>query len=163
MKFSKIILLLTTLTFISACSSTHKVIAPKDAYALQELQTREVESNFKTSYASVLSVLQDAGYIVESADGNAGLITAKSPTTSGTKYSLMWGFGKERKSTRVTAFIEPIGTQYSKIRLNFLEVEVDSNIYGMNSQKDTPIEDPAVYNSIFDKIEEAIFLRQATQ
>lgn len=155
-----IIVLMTSM--LAACADNYKVNQPAlDTFALQELQTREFEAPFKMTYAAVLTVLQDVGYIVESADGEAGLITAKSPTQSKTTYNLFWGFGKGRSSTRVTAFVEPLGPQISKLRINFVSIKQNSNIYGMNSQEDTPIEDDQVYNTLFERVAEAIFIRQA--
>jgi len=156
-------LLLGLIFLLSACASSHKVIGPQDELALQEMQTREFEAPFKMTYASVLSVLQDVGYIVENADGDSGLITAKSPTDSGTSYSLLWGFGKKNKTTRVTAFVEPIGTKISKVRFNFVNIVADSNIYGATSQVDRPVEDPSVYSNVFEKVEETIFIKASMQ
>lgn len=147
---------------LAACADSRKGNQPVlDTFALQELQTREFEATYKMTYAAVLTVLQDVGYIVESADGEAGLITAKSPTRSKTTYKFFGGFGKGSSSTRVTAFVEPLGPQISKLRINFVAIEQNSNVYGMNSQEDTPIVDAQVYNNVFEKVAEAIFIRQA--
>ena len=157
----KLIASITILTMLSACASiNHSVLAPQDELALQDMQTRDFESNQKIAFASVLSVLQDVGYIVEAADGNSGLITAKSPSSSGISYNLLWGFGKKNAQTRVTAFVEPIGSEISKIRLNFVTNTADTNLYGASSV-DKPVEDPAVYNAVFERVAEAIFVRQS--
>lgn len=149
------------LILISACSSSHKVIAPQDELALQEMQTREFEAEKKIVFSSVLSVLQDVGYIIESGDIETGLITAKSPSDSKMSYNFWWGFGKKNSHTRVTAFIEEIGQSYTKVRVNFLSQTGDSNVYGATSSIDRPVEDPKVYANLFEKIDETIFIKQS--
>lgn len=149
---------------VGACSSSHKVVegtlAPLE---LQAMQTREFEANSKMVFGSVITVLQDTGYIVESADGDTGFITAKSPDSSKVTYNLLFGFGKKHASTRVTAFIEPIGQSYSKVRLNFVSIVNSSQGYGISNRIDTPIEDQQIYQNVFERISEAIFIRQAIQ
>lgn len=146
---------------LSACASSHVVkegaLSPLE---LQAMQTREFEADMKMTFASVMTVLQDAGYIVESADAATGFITAKSPEKSATTYNLLWGFGKKRGTTRVTVFVEPISRKYSKVRLNFVGIETESSLYG-ESRVDSPVEDDEIYQNVFEKIDEAIFIRMA--
>lgn len=147
---------------LSACS-THKVHEPTlTGLALQSLQSRDFEAQMPVVFASTLSVLQDTGYIVESADRETGFITAKSPSGSNVSYDLFWGLGKRHKTTRVTAFVEPLGGDMSKVRLNFVAINENSNMYG-TSREDTPLEDAKIYQNVFEKIEETIFIRLATQ
>ena len=149
---------------LAGCSSTHKInentLSP---LALQALQTREYEASKAVSFASVLTVLQDAGYIIDSADIETGFITASSPTDSKTTYDpFFWGFGKKTESTKVTAFIEAINDTISKVRLNFVDIKQKSRSYGINSREDTPIEDAGIYQNVFEEISKAIFIRQAS-
>lgn len=149
---------------LSACGTSHRVNEPTlSPMALQELQTREFETTKPTAFAAVLSVLQDAGYIIDSADLESGFITGSSPTDSDTTYNLFWGFGKKKASTKVTAFVEQISDAYSKIRLNFVAIEEKSQGYGVGSREDTPIEDAQIYQNVFEEISKAIFVRTATQ
>lgn len=149
---------------LSACGTTHKVNEPTlSPMALQELQTREFETTKPTAFAAVLTVLQDAGYIIDSADLDSGFITGSSPTDSNTTYNLFWGFGKKRAMTKVTAFVEQISEAYSKVRLNFVAIEEKSQGYGVGSREDTPLEDAQIYTNVFEEISKAIFVRTATQ
>ena len=160
-KILRNVVLLSSLFIISACASSHKTIAPENELALQEMQTKEFEAGKSVVFSSVLSVLQDVGYIIESGDIETGLITAKSPSSSKTSYNLLWGFGKKNSHTRVTAFIESIGEDYTKVRVNFLNQTGDSNAYGAVSTVDRPVEDPKVYDNLFEKVDETIFVKQA--
>ena len=158
---AKVIVVLLPMVLV-ACGSTHKVNEGKlTGLALQQLQTRHYEAEMKVAYASVLSVLQDAGYIVESADSASGLVTAKSPTESNLAFNFWYGFQNNNQTTRITAFVEPIGAENSKVRVNFVAISNKTNLYGANNQVDTPLEDPKLYENIFEKIGEAIFIRQS--
>ena len=151
-------------SLLAACSSTHTVKEPTlSGLELQQLQSREYEAPLKVVFASVLSVFQDNGYIVESADTETGFITAKSPSASKTTYDLFWGLGKKHQATMVTGFVEPVGQSFSRVRLNFVAIKENSRTYGVTSRVDTPIEDPDIYANAFEKIDETIFIRISTQ
>lgn len=157
----KIIILIACLG-LGACSS-HKVVEPTlSGLALQQLQTREYEASYAVVFKSVVSVLQDNGYIVEGADSVTGFITAKAPSKSNTTWNPFTGLGKEHHTTKITATAEAIGTEYTKVRLNFVSIDEDSSMYG-NARVDTPIEDDTVYSNVFEKIGETIFIKQASQ
>lgn len=131
---------------------------PKSSLAIQAFQKNEFETPKKIAFSAVISVLQDLGYIIKSADFDTGLITGNSPTKSEST-----GFISETShmsNTGVTAFVEEFGTSRSSIRLNFVEVKESFTESGMKSRVDTPVLDPLVYQSSFSKIREAIFIRE---
>lgn len=128
--------------------------------ALQQIQARDYDVLKAVSFPSVMTVLQDSGYRIESADKDTGLITGVASTTSKTTYNLFWGFGKKKKTPVVSAFVEDRG-QGSRVRLNFVLSTTKSRIYGVNSSDDEPIADPAIYRDAFERIEKEIFVRQA--
>lgn len=147
---------------LSACSS-HNVKQPTlSGLALQQLQTREYETKYETAFKSVMSVLQDAGYILENADMSTGFITGKSPSSSKTTYNLFTGLGKTNGTTKVSSTVEKVGESFTKVRLNFVAIDENSNLYG-NARTDTPVEDEKLYENVFEKISETIFIKQATQ
>jgi hypothetical protein len=49
----------------------------------------------------------------------------------------------------------------ARVRLNFLSTNQSSSSYGQQSRSDKPILDPTVYNAAWDKIDEALFVKQA--
>src|SRR5262245_50760185 len=53
---------------------------------IQAVQTKDFETAEFVVFSSVLSVFQDLGYIVESADRATGFITAGSPTSNKTGF-----------------------------------------------------------------------------
>ncbi len=158
----KKILIMSCCVFLTACTS-HTVKQPKlSGLALQQLQTREYEANYDVTFKSVMSVLQDAGYILENADVKTGFITGKAPTKSNMTYNIWWGIGNSKKTTKVSSTVEKIGDEYSKVRLNFVAIDDTSRGFGGN-RVDTPIEDAKAYQNAFEKIGETIFIKTATQ
>lgn len=72
---------------------------------LQQIQSRDVEAPKEVAFSAVMSVLQDAGYRIGSADKDTGLITGTASTSSKMTYNLIWGFGKSKKTPIVSAYI----------------------------------------------------------
>ena len=136
----------------------------KTSLEIQAYQSRSFEVDKKTAFNSAMSVFQDLGYIVNSANLDTGFITAESPT-KGAKgseafLSFLAGMRVEGR-TAVTAFIEELSPKSAKIRLNFVERKKSSGDYGQQANRDDPIQDPKIYQSAFDKISDAIFIRSA--
>ncbi len=158
----KIIIALVCLS-LAACSS-HKMVKPTlSGLELQQLQTKEYEAAYDITFRSVMSVLQDAGYVLENADIETGFITGKSPTNTNNTYNLWWGFQSKQITTKVSSTVEKIGENYAKVRLNFVAIDDTSRgLYG-NARVDTPIEDPKIYQNVFEKIDETIFIKMSTQ
>jgi len=128
----------------------------KTSLELQAFEKKEFATTKEIAFASTVSVFQDYGYIIHSADLATGLISAQSPTKS---YSL---FGVHMENTEASAFVESLGANRATIRLNFVQVHQSSSTYGMNSKDEEPIEEPKIYQDAFQKIQEAVFIRSNT-
>lgn len=140
---------------VASCSSNGgPQLTPME---LQALQTREYEATKEVAFSSVMSVFQDLGYTVESADKETGFITAFSASDSHTDWLLTGN--KYTTQTRATAFVEAVPPNLARVRLNFLTGTEASAWYGQHSKKDKPILDPLVYQTAFEKIETALFVR----
>lgn len=121
---------------------------------IQSMQTREYQQGVDIVFPSVVSVFQDLGYMIKSADKSSGFINAESPAVTKTVFL----GGRDVYQTAATGFIERIG-KVTRVRLSFV---ITKNIYlGLGDQKrqDTPIVDAAVYSNAFEKIENAVFVR----
>ena len=127
---------------------------------LQSMQTKEFEVTKDQAFGAVMTVLQDSGYRIQSGDVQSGLITGIGSTTGKMSYSLWSGFGKKKLTPIVSAFIEQMGP-VSKIRLNFIMAKVKSTVYGSQPQDEEPVIDSAVYQDAFEKISQALFVRQS--
>jgi len=138
-----------------------KKAPPLTPLEIQAIQSREVEASKDVAFASVMSVFQDLGYIISSADISTGFITAKSGTTS--KEDWIFTGNQYNTNTNATAFIEPVGANGARIRLNFVTVTQTSKVYGQAKQQDVAILDPTIYQAAFEKIDTAIFVRNGTK
>lgn len=128
----------------------------KTSLQLQAFQSKEFETTLKIGFASVMSVFQDLGYTIEGADFDTGFITAHSPT----QQTFVPFVGQKMTHVNATAFVEPMGKNRTKIRLNYVLVAQTSSGYGMKGQKEIAIEEPEKYQESFEKIQKAIFVRE---
>ena len=128
---------------------------------LQAIQSKEFDVSKEEAFSALMTVIQDLGYQVESADLQTGFITASSPTENKTGFFDVLGGVSSSGNTRMTAYIQPMPNGRSKIRLNFVSTKESSNWYGRDSKKDKPILDATVYNNAWARIDEAIFVADA--
>lgn len=128
---------------------------------LQAIQSREFETNKDALFASVMSVFQDLGYTIDSADIQTGFITAQSPTINKTNFGEALTGLSASGNTKATAFVEFMPSGRSRVRLNFVNSKNLSGSYGQASRVDRPILDPQPYLVAWDKIDEALFVRGA--
>ncbi|RLD00985.1 MAG: hypothetical protein DRI32_09720 [Chloroflexi bacterium] len=153
LKFAIIGLLLV----LTGCATTSApTLTPLE---IQSLQTREYEQGKDIVFPSVLSVFQDLGYTIKSADKDTGLITAESAAKSDAA-SKFWLGISDVSQTSATAFIEKIG-KITKVRLSFVISHKKSSGFGQSDRQDTPILNGETYKNAFERIENAIFIRSA--
>ncbi|UTW13163.1 hypothetical protein [Marinobacterium rhizophilum] len=127
----------------------------KTSLELQSIQKREFDTTYKVAFASALSVFQDKGYVVDTADSSTGFITAESNKSSG----FVPFVGQTIEYTKSTAFIEVMPSSLVAIRLNFVKHQETSSGYGMKGGNSVPIEAPEFYQGVFEDIQKAIFVR----
>ena len=151
----KTLALILCLILATGCMQTEPSMTPME---IQSIQTRTYSAPESVVFPSVVSVFQDLGYTVRSADAETGFITAESPTSQTTDFwSGMAGISKTQQ-TAATAYIESIGGKTS-LRLSFVELNNSSGAYGQTARKDVPIHDAALYQNAFSMVENNIFIR----
>ena len=64
---------------------------------------------------------------------------------------------------KATAFIEEIVANRTKVRVNLVSSKETSSGYGMKGGYELPIESPEMYQDVFAKIQQGIFVRKNTQ
>lgn len=156
----KLILVLGAAALVSTSPALARKNPEVSGLQLQQIQARDFEASKEVTFPSVMTVLQDSGYRISSADKDTGLITASASTKSNTTWVPFIGFGKSKKTPVVSAFIEDRGAG-SRIRLNFVMAKTKSGMYGMSSSDEEPITDAVTYKTAFEKIEKEIFIRQS--
>ncbi len=149
--------ILVLVFMLAGCATTSApTLTPLE---IQSLQTREYENTKTVVFPSVVSVFQDLGYTIKSADIETGFITAESAATSDSASKFWFGITKVSQ-TSATAFVEEIG-EFTKVRLNFVVSNKNSYYYGQEDRQDVPILDAEAYQNAFERIESAIFVRSA--
>lgn len=158
----KKILALTAFALALSVGSAPPAYAGKKAeltpMELQSIQAREFEVDKATAFSAVMSVIQDLGYTLESADVSSGFITASSPNENKTNFFEALGGIQSHGNTMMTAFLMQMPNGMTKIRLNFVNSKKSSGSWGRSNQKDKPILDPAVYNNAWERIDETLFV-----
>ncbi|QWD84611.1 hypothetical protein AOC19_05415 [Polynucleobacter asymbioticus] len=148
---------------------------------IQAIQSQTFEADKRVTFNSVMSVLQDQGYIIGSASLDTGFITAESPTrhiesgpqvdlTTPMMTQILNGIFNADKRTAavsveekkvVTATVEELGPKRTRVRLNFVHRKNMSGSLGQRENQDMPIVNSKVYEDAFSKIGNAIFIRRA--
>lgn len=148
-------------SLLTGCASTPE--QQPTSLQVQSFQTREFETTKSIAFGAALSILQDQGYIIESADKDTGFITAASPSQNKTGFWEAMGGFTSHGQTKVTVFVEEIRAGFSTVRLNFVSTKKQSGSWGQQNQVDTPILDANAYQNAFNKLEDAIFIRSGTR
>ena len=130
---------------------------------MQALQSREFETSKDNLFGAVMTVLQDLGYQVQTADVQTGFITAISATQNKTNFLEAFGGSRSSGNTKITTFLQSLPNGSTRVRLNFLNTKITSSAYGQSAQNDKPILDATVYNTAWDKIDEALFVMGALE
>jgi len=142
--------------FLVACASKRVSESPLQ---LQSFEAREFETSKTAAFGSVLTVFQDLGYIVASADKETGFITASSPSGTRTRFWEAIGGVLTSGQTKATAFVEEIRPGFVSVRLNFVNALRRSTFYGQTNDVDRPVLDPKAYEAAFERVGNAIFVR----
>ena len=142
------------LSLLTACAEPKPTLTPLQ---LQSMQTRQFSSSVDRTFASTVSVFQDLGYSITSADKASGLISAESAATSDAASKFWLGIASVEQ-TRATAFIERIGKK-TQVRLNFVAKTETSSGWGQKDRQDNAIIEATIYQNAFERIENAIFVR----
>ena len=147
------------LIFLTGCETT-KPNVNLTPLEIQSIQSRSYDHSKDIVFPSVMSVFQDLGYSINSADMATGLITAESAADSDKVLRFWLGITKVSQ-TKANAFIEEILGK-TKVRINFVSTNKKSFGYGQTDRQDNQILAPQAYQNAFEKIENAIFVRSGS-
>jgi lipopolysaccharide export system protein LptA len=158
---------LITIIFFAAITTSSPAVAKKapqlTPIEIQALQSHEYETTKEILFASTVSVFQDLGYQLDNADLPSGFITASSAIENKTSFWEVMGSASSSGNSKVTAFVEQLGSERAKIRLNFTNSKTTSSLYGQNAKQEKKVLDPATYQAAWEKIDEAVFVRSASK
>lgn len=148
-------------TSLLGCAGTPK--KESTSLELQAFQLKEFEASKTVVFGAVVSVFQDIGYIIQSADKDTGFITAGSPSKNKTGFWEALGGVMSSGQTKATAFVEEIRPGFTSVRLNFVNTKMNSSWYGQQRNIDEAVVDPKAYQQAFARIDDAIFIRTGSQ
>lgn len=148
---------LTAIAVVTAMPAIAKEPKPT-GLALQQIQARDLETNAEIAFPAVMTVLQDSGYRIKTADKATGLIVAEGSSKKITTYNIWWGLGSKKRVPEVSAFIEQRGPQLTRVRLSFVtSMRKSRNAFSDEEQ----VTDPSIYKGAFEQIEKEIFFRNS--
>ncbi|MCP3966648.1 MAG: hypothetical protein GY750_20760 [Lentisphaerae bacterium] len=119
---------------------------------IQLMQTKIFNVKKRVAFDSVVTVFQNLGYIVTSANYDTGFITAESP-----KKTNFWGVTKYNSST---AFITDLKPGKTSIRINFVNHSIfySGGQSGGKRVDDEAVLDAQAYVNAFSKLQQQIFV-----
>ena len=156
----KSLTLLILLSLLSGCVTT-ETASTLTPIEIRNIQSRRFEADYNIVFRSVVSVFQDLGYTIKSADISTGFVQADGAADSNEALKFWTGMTSTNQ-TKASGFIEKIGNK-SSARLSFVASVESSTAYGADSRKEQPILDAQIYQNAFERIENAIFVRTSSQ
>lgn len=146
---------------VSGCVVTvDEVFGEEDAKVsnleLQQMQTREFDATVEQAFSAVISTFQSYGYLIQSADKSTGMVLAK--TNSQASIDNFKDLVKTEYD-KATAFIEQISKTQVRIRVSIVKYVTASRM-GYSGEKEAPRTNAKVYQDIFAKIQESLFLKR---
>jgi hypothetical protein len=140
--------------FIVAPASAQRDRQPEvSAEALKAMQTHEFNASSGQVFGAVVSALTDKNYSVDSANKDAGLITATENTTS--KMSGL-GMATRQNTIKLSIIITSISDTSTKVRIN----AIDNYVYTYHGKKyrdeNTTVSIAKIYDDFFVAIDGAL-------
>lgn len=149
--------LILPLLMTSCTTTTKSDMLPLE---IQVIQSKTFNTTKEIAFASTVSIFQDLGFMIKSADIHSGYISAESEVSDSLDWDLLFGIYRAMRQTRATALIEEQRDQVT-IRLNFTDAR--ENSFLNNRQKsDKRILNAEMYRNAFEQIEHAIFMRSSS-
>lgn len=164
---SKAILVITAMFIFMVGCAVQPQLSPMQK---RQITTRLFEGGYEMTYRSVLTVLQDQGYIIKNTDMKTGLINATIDREAGTGSQvtqlLLLGYVADKGSELDASFmVNKISDTKTEVRLNIQEAKYGqvSKWSGSSKQSVKQILDPEIYNKLFNEIRTEIKRREAME
>lgn len=163
-KFKLILIFIVCLTLFACASAPLSPPSNLSQLQIRQLQSREYShTKLQSVIRSVISALQDEGFIIASANENLGLVTAameKYEEDSRTKNYVNFMYGPGIGTYQTTKHFEASVSvaehnKVTRVRINIV-VKAINNAGGIIWSQ--PVYDQATYQNIFSKIDKSLYL-----
>jgi hypothetical protein len=166
MNIKTILIMILGTLILSGCEMQPPPPKPT-SLQVEAMQTQTFETSKRKAFNAVMTVFQNKGYTIQSADLDTGFITAKSATTGAGAGMGPMGRAPTHIDTTMTstAFISTITKQnktVAVVRLSFVINKTTSGISGTYTDN-IQVLDPDVYKMHFADIRQQIFVAGAVQ
>lgn len=150
-----IFLILGIAIFMTGCTAAPTTTSLERS----QMRTKTIEADYDNTFRSLMTTLEDQGYTIENTDMQTGLIKAsieKSATDNWDKYLL----GRTGIDTyEVSSTVTKINKNSTRVRVNIREkTDISTSTqYGSNNTKTaSEIDDPMIYQNLFNDLKTAI-------
>jgi len=139
-----------SLLLLTGCATTQLT-----SLQMREMQCKDLEGSFDHSYKATLQVFQDYGYVIKNSDYQSGVVQGATATKRHKNY--FWN--ALMVSSEATATIEQFKDNLVKERITLVDKTKSSSQYGTHENSKI-VEDPAIYQRMYDDIQKEIFVRK---
>ena len=136
----------------------------------RQMTTKLFEGAYETVYRSMITVLQDQGYIINNTDMQTGLISANLDKEVGTGYQIFQALAAgavydKGSEIALSIMTNKISASQIEVRMNIQEAKYgQTSTFSATSKKSVKqILDPEIYHNLFNQIQIEISRRQAMQ
>lgn len=119
----------------------------------QEMESRIIDADREVVFHSLVSILQDKGYVIDHSDFAGGVIKANSGTNTS------WFIATTVSKHEVTATVSPYGAGRTKVRVTFRRIAA-TTYEGSTSVKTVITTEPEQMTAFFGALEKEVFMRK---
>lgn len=151
--------LMVGLLMLTGCETASQKLSPMQK---RQITTKMVDGSYNNVYASVMTILQDHGYVIKQTVKDTGLITANVSKDAGfwAKWASTTNGVSMNAGTKVevSAVVDNLNTETSEVRLTIEEKQYNSMGGVVRSIQ---LYEPEVYQTLFNDIRTEVKRREA--
>ena len=134
---------------------TNAGVAPRKTIEFEVSQIREFKASKREAFDATHAVMENAGYVIETADYEAGVLNGKAPIATIDRLLL----SPISKSVTASARVDGASETGTRVQIDFVStVETPNRTYGNGLLiKGEGVTDLAIYQRVFDEIQEMLY------
>ncbi len=121
--------LLSVVLLCSGCAATVPYLNNASSTELLQIESRELPADYETAFRATVAGLQQAGYVIATAEPISGVVTTTSKPGSVMRKAIsfvvaVWG---GNQTHIVSAQVQRVGPTISRVRLKIIQEATNSN------------------------------------